>query len=112
MHHYRSQLLNYRQIVHAQLSSHGADHNCAGLIVWRIRKINHASAPHVTRKTGSDRGLERTRLERVIRIIIESGMLYTLFVILTFACELAGSNAIYGVSDMVRLFSCLSLERY
>ena len=39
-------------------------------------------------------------------------MLYTLFVILTFACELAGSNAIYGVSDMVRLFSCLSLERY
>ena len=46
--------------------------------------------------------MPRTRLEQVIRIIIESGMLYTLFVILTFVTELAGSNAIYGVSDMVR----------
>lgn len=49
--------------------------------------------------------MPRTRLEQTIRIIIESGMLYTLFVILTFICELAGSNAIYGVSCTVRLSS-------
>ena len=43
------------------------------------------------------------RYWKVLLIIIESGMLYTLFVVLTFICELAGSNAIYGVSDMVRI---------
>ncbi|THG93988.1 hypothetical protein EW026_g7390 [Hermanssonia centrifuga] len=51
--------------------------------------------------TTTQRGLPRSRLEKVIRIIIESGMLYTLFVIMTFICELAGSNAIYGVSDVL-----------
>lgn len=45
--------------------------------------------------------MPRTRLEQTIRIIIESGMLYTLFVIITFICELAGSNAIYGTSCTV-----------
>ncbi|GJE85142.1 hypothetical protein PsYK624_012200 [Phanerochaete sordida] len=71
-----------------------------GLIVWKIRKINRGTTSHVPQKTTGSRR-PRTRLEHVIRIIIESGMLYTVFVILTFACELAGSNAIYGVSDMM-----------
>ena len=72
--------------------------------MWKIRKINKGTAHHVTQKPAGNRQ-PKTRLEHVIRIIIESGMLYTLFVILTFICELAGSNAIYGVSDMVRSVS-------
>lgn len=67
-----------------------------GIIVWRIWSINKETAPHVTQKTSHK--VPRTRLEQTIRIIIESGMLYTLFVIITFICELAGSNAIYGTS--------------
>ena len=70
-----------------------------GLIVWKIRRINKETAALVTQRTSHK--VPRTRLEQAIRIIIESGMLYTLFVILTFITELAGSNAIYGVSDMV-----------
>lgn len=70
-----------------------------GFIVWKIRGINKETASHVTQRTTHK--VPRTRLEQAIRIIIESGMLYTVFVILTFATALAGSNAIYGVSDMV-----------
>lgn len=77
--------------------------------MWRIRGINRETAAHVTQRTSHK--VPRTRLEQVIRIIIESGMLYTLFVILTFVTELANSNAIYGVSDTVRPLSLLSAAR-
>lgn len=74
----------------------------SGMIVWKIWRVNKDSSPNVPHISTAQRGLPRSRLEKVIRIIIESGMLYTLFVIMTFICELAGSNAIYGVSDVVR----------
>lgn len=70
------------------------------VIVWRIRRINRGTAAHVTQRT--THRAPRTRLEHVVRIVVEAGMLYTLFVVLTFVTELAGSNAVYGVSDMVR----------
>lgn len=44
-----------------------------------------------------------------MRIIVESGLLYTTLVLVTFGTELAGSNAVYGVSDVVclpSLFLC------
>ncbi|PSR75960.1 hypothetical protein PHLCEN_2v8765 [Hermanssonia centrifuga] len=71
------------------------------MIVWKIWRVNKDSSPNVPHISTAQRGLPRSRLEKVIRIIIESGMLYTLFVIMTFICELAGSNAIYGVSDVL-----------
>ena len=76
----------------------------AGLIVWRIWGVNKRSSPVVTRANGRVRGVPtpRTKLEQVIRIIIESGLIYTTLVVATFICELAKSNAIYGVSDVVR----------
>lgn len=73
-----------------------------GLIIWRIWGVNKKSLPHVKHARGQGVPIERTRLQQVIRIIIESGLLYTTLVIATFICELASSNAIYGVSDVVR----------
>ena len=72
--------------------------------------MNKKSSPHVTRvQNAQGTGMQRTRLQQIIRIIIESGLLYTTLVILTFICELASSNAIYGVSDVVRpLFAATS----
>ena len=79
-----------------------------GLIVWRIWGVDRKSSPHVTHVNTQQGSIPRTRLHQVIRIIIESGMLYTTLVIATFICELAGSNAIYGVSDVVRPHSKLA----
>lgn len=62
------------------------------LIVWRIWRVKSKSAaatvnPH--------------RLSRVMRIILDSGLLYTVCVIIFFGTTLAGSNSQYGVSDVV-----------
>ena len=62
------------------------------LIVWRIWRVKTRSAaatvhPH--------------RLARVMRIILDSGLLYTVCVVVFFGTTLAGSNAQYGVSDVV-----------
>ena len=42
------------------------------------------------------------RLTRVVRILVESGLLYTVSVIVFFGTFLASNNAQYGVSDVVR----------
>lgn len=41
------------------------------------------------------------RLSKVMRIILDSGAIYTICVIVFFGTTLAGSNAQYGVSDVV-----------
>lgn len=85
------------------------DVRIAALIIWRIWNYNRRSAPYVTHTSVSQHKAPRTRLENVIRIILESGMLYTLTVIATFICEIVGSNAIYPVSDVVRPLRFLNL---
>ncbi|EKM60639.1 uncharacterized protein PHACADRAFT_246673 [Phanerochaete carnosa HHB-10118-sp] len=62
------------------------------LIVWRIWRVRSKAAaatvhPH--------------RLSRLMRIILDSGLLYTVCVVIFFGTTLAGSNAQYGVSDVV-----------
>ena len=42
------------------------------------------------------------KLTRVIRILVESGLIYTVSVIVFFGTFLASNNAQYGVSDVVR----------
>ena len=42
-------------------------------------------------------------LRRAIRIIVESGLMYTAGVVCFFVVYLTGSNSSYGVSDCVRL---------
>lgn len=41
------------------------------------------------------------RLKRVIRIVLDSGLMYTVCVIAFFGTTLGQSNAQYGVSDVV-----------
>ena len=62
------------------------------MIVWRIW--------HVRRKT-VDSTIHPNRLAHVIRIIVDSGLMYTVSMIIFFGTTLAESNAQYGVSDVV-----------
>ena len=72
--------------------------NRAGLIVYRILKINEGVASKdVTRVGGGN------RLTRVVRILVESGLLYTASVIVFFCTFLTSNNAQYGVSDVVSI---------
>ena len=71
----------------------------AGLIVYRILKINEGVASKdVTRVGGGN------RLTRVVRILVESGLLYTASVIVFFCTFLTSNNAQYGVSDVVSIW--------
>lgn len=75
-----------------------------GLIVWRIWTITQQTDKLVSinpRRRG------RTKLNRVVHIIIQSGLLYTTFVLVSFGAEVAGSNSLYMVSGMVRVRSRL-----
>ena len=68
-----------------------------GLIVYRILQVTRGvnSVMHA-----GDSGTRR--LTRVVRILVESGLLYTVSVIVFFGTFLASNNAQYGVSDVVR----------
>ena len=72
------------------------DCEVSGLIVWRIWRVSRVTSGVIHNRRG------HSSLGNVIRIVIESGLLYTSLVLITFGTELAGSNAIYGVSDVVR----------
>ncbi|RPD71695.1 hypothetical protein L226DRAFT_573648 [Lentinus tigrinus ALCF2SS1-7] len=65
-----------------------------GMIVYRILKINSAwSSQRVTR-------IGNYRLTRIVRILIESGLIYTICVIVFFCTFLASNNSQYPVSDV------------
>jgi hypothetical protein len=76
-------------------------HCWVGLIVWRIWSIDRANTKFLP-------SFDRTRLpqrslfSRVIRIVVESALLYTTLVLITFGTQVAGSNALYDTSDVVR----------
>jgi len=70
------------------------------LIVYKIYTVNRNSTSFQSRSNiGST--TEVTQLGQVMRIIIESGLIYTLSVVITVATHLSASNAQYGVSDSV-----------
>jgi hypothetical protein len=46
--------------------------------------------------------MRRTTLRQVMRIIIESGAMYTFVVIITFVTYVTGSAAVYPMSAVVR----------
>ena len=61
------------------------------LIVWRIWRVR--------RKTMKS-SVHPNRLKHVTRIIVDSGLMYTVTVIIFFGTTLAENNAQYGVSDV------------
>ncbi|KAH8092471.1 hypothetical protein BXZ70DRAFT_875870, partial [Cristinia sonorae] len=69
------------------------------LIVFKIWKIQSVTARYVS-SYGQGRQ-ENTTLRRAMRIIIESGAIYSVSLITFFVVYIAGNNAQYGVSDCV-----------
>ncbi|KAJ3541613.1 hypothetical protein NMY22_g3816 [Coprinellus aureogranulatus] len=67
-----------------------------GLIVYRIYNIQARAANHTTHTSTSYRPYSR-----LIRTLIECGAMYTASIVVLFACYLADSNAILGVSNSV-----------
>ena len=67
------------------------------MIVYRIMTINAAIASQsVTRLSGNH------KLTRIVRILVESGLIYTVSVVIFFCTFLASNNSQYPVSDVVR----------
>ncbi|PIL34522.1 hypothetical protein GSI_03300 [Ganoderma sinense ZZ0214-1] len=66
------------------------------LIVYKIWSIEHSAKVFVI--TG---GTDTTRLRRAMHIIIESGLMYTVSVVILFILYLASNNAQYAVSDCI-----------
>ena len=68
-----------------------------GILVWRIWTVHSRTSRHNVERIGN------FPLLYITRVIIESGLLYTLFVLLCFATELAGSNLLYVFASTVRI---------
>ncbi|KAJ3753681.1 hypothetical protein EV361DRAFT_954704 [Lentinula raphanica] len=80
-----------------------------GIIVYRIRRVDKSNVLYGIQGQEStiqgNHGLfgrknrKRTRLQNVIRIIIESGMMYTTIAFITFITFVVGSSSFYATSD-------------
>ncbi|PCH39074.1 hypothetical protein WOLCODRAFT_110525 [Wolfiporia cocos MD-104 SS10] len=68
------------------------------LIVWKIGSISRQSAQFFSYNSRTQNG--RLDLGTDNRVIVESALLYTASIAITLITELAGSNALYDVSDM------------
>ncbi|KAJ3827732.1 hypothetical protein EV361DRAFT_301166 [Lentinula raphanica] len=80
-----------------------------GIIIYRIWRVDKANVLYGIQ--GQDSTLQgnhrfftrknrkRTRLQNVIRIVIESGMMYTTIAFMTFITFVVGSNSFYTTSD-------------
>ncbi|RPD71692.1 hypothetical protein L226DRAFT_547169 [Lentinus tigrinus ALCF2SS1-7] len=77
-----------------------------GLIVYRIRKINNSVASKDAARGKGGNG----RLIRVVRILVESGLIYTISVIVFFCTFLTSNNAQYGVSDVPISFTLILIR--
>ncbi|KAJ4473569.1 hypothetical protein J3R30DRAFT_3684633 [Lentinula aciculospora] len=74
--------------------------------IWRVDKSNilygiHAqeSAIQESRSLFGSKKRQRTKLQNIIRIVIESGMIYTTTAFITFITFVVGSNSFYPTSD-------------
>ncbi|RDB21603.1 hypothetical protein Hypma_011202 [Hypsizygus marmoreus] len=65
------------------------------LIVWRIWSIQRAVKFRATTVS------EKSPLSRVMRILIESGLMYTMSIIVLFGLYMASNNGQFGVSNSV-----------
>jgi len=81
-----------------------------GLIVYRIWRVDRSNTKYGvkrSRETTREDGVRhlfggktcRTELQNVIRIIIESGLMYTTIALITFVTFETGSNSFYPTSD-------------
>ncbi|KAJ3970145.1 hypothetical protein EV361DRAFT_802561 [Lentinula raphanica] len=66
--------------------------------IWSIDRSNTLNGNH--HPSGHTKRNKRTELQNVIRIIIESGMMYTAIALITFITFLVGSSSFYPTSDV------------
>lgn len=66
---------------------------CTALIVWKLWNV-HSRVTHLA-------VIRADRLLHVVRIIVDSALVYTLSVFVLVACNIARSNALYPVSDII-----------
>ncbi|KAF5339700.1 hypothetical protein D9758_014905 [Tetrapyrgos nigripes] len=79
-----------------------------GLIVWFIRRVDRHNALYAMQtsslnNSSGNRRLfrrKRTRLQNVIRIMIESGLMYTVTAIIAFITFVTGNNSFYATTDV------------
>ena len=75
--------------------------------MYKIWSIEHRAKVIFASAGGAD----TTRLRRAMHIIIESGLMYTVSVVVLFILYLASNNAQYAVSDCVSPFPSESPAR-
>ncbi|KAJ7183459.1 hypothetical protein C8R46DRAFT_984653 [Mycena filopes] len=75
-----------------------------GMLVYRIWQVDRKSAQFAYRTTSSSTGgatrTRPSRLKQAMRIIIESGLLYTTIALITFITYITNSNSAYATSDV------------
>ncbi|KAJ7749586.1 hypothetical protein DFH07DRAFT_828975 [Mycena maculata] len=69
-----------------------------GLLVFRIWKVDRQNARFAYQTASSQ--YRPSRLRKVMRIIIESGLMYTVVAFITFVTYIVNSNSSYGTSDV------------
>ncbi|KAJ7037807.1 hypothetical protein C8F04DRAFT_1329070 [Mycena alexandri] len=72
----------------------------SALLIFRIWRVDQQNTQFVYGGTGSSDKKRQSQLRRVIRVILESGLLYTTMAFLSFVTFAVNSNSTYGVSDV------------
>ncbi|KAJ7719956.1 hypothetical protein B0H16DRAFT_1218975, partial [Mycena metata] len=71
-----------------------------GLLVFRIWRVDQQNARFAYHTNSSSANKRQSKLRQVMRVIIESGLMYTTIALITFITYIANSNSTYGVSDV------------
>jgi hypothetical protein len=69
------------------------------MLIWRIWRVEKESEKHIYQNNSMVN--QPHHLHRVIRVIAESGVLYTFSVFITIIVRTTGSNVIYPATDVV-----------
>ncbi|KIK66908.1 hypothetical protein GYMLUDRAFT_145135, partial [Collybiopsis luxurians FD-317 M1] len=67
-----------------------------GLIVWFIRRVDKHNALYAMQTST----LKNSSLQNVIRIMVESGLMYTVTAIIAFITFVTGNNSFYATTDV------------
>lgn len=67
--------------------------------MWRIWRVENSNKAHHIDSMGSNQ--RRSHLQKVIRIVVESGLLYTITAFISFTTFVTGSNGVYVITDAV-----------
>lgn len=69
------------------------------LLIWRIWRVEHQNVKYCAQDQNSN-PRHQLRLRQLIRVIAESGAVYTTMVFVTFIVSMYNNNAIYPLSDV------------